>query len=116
VIAKAGPVTGRVAIIADKYLAFGFRLAGIEAFPIRDEKEAIKTLERVIAEDKHDVIVIPENLSVVLRKQRQALIAREKPRPVIAVIPGFGGSTGERLNELRALVTQSVGAELKFEE
>jgi len=34
---------------------------------------------------------------------------------VIAVIPDFGGPTGDRLRELRALVTQSVGAELKFE-
>jgi vacuolar-type H+-ATPase subunit F/Vma7 len=106
---------GKVAIIADKYLATGFRLAGVFAFPVRDAKEAAATLDRLVAEDKYDVIIITENLSIALRKQREAIRARQKQRPVIAVIPDFAGSTGERLRELRTLVTQSVGAELKFE-
>jgi vacuolar-type H+-ATPase subunit F/Vma7 len=105
----------RVAIIAEKYLAAGFILAGVAAFPVRDAKEAAETLEKVVAENKYDVIIITENLSIVLKKQREALLARERRRLVIAVIPDFKGPTGERLRELRALVTQSVGAELKFE-
>jgi vacuolar-type H+-ATPase subunit F/Vma7 len=105
-----------VAIIADKYLAFGFRLAGVIAYPVQNAQEAAKTLEKIVAENKYDVIIITENLSVALKQQRQAILAREKQRPVIAVIPGFNGPTGERLRELRTLVTQSVGAELKFEE
>ncbi len=111
---KMGQDNGRVAIIADKYLAFGFRLAGIIAFPVRDVQEATKAFEKIVAEDKYDVIIMTENLSMVLKKQR-AVLAREKQRPVIAVIPDFNGPTGERLRELRTLVTQSVGAELKFE-
>jgi vacuolar-type H+-ATPase subunit F/Vma7 len=105
----------RVAIIADKYLAFGFRMAGVIAFPVRDAQQAGKTLERIVAEDKYDVIIITENLSIALRRQREAILARERQRPVIAVIPDLGGPTGERLRELRRLVTESVGAELKFE-
>jgi vacuolar-type H+-ATPase subunit F/Vma7 len=104
-----------VAIIADKYLALGFRMAGVIAFPVRDAKEAVTALDRILEEDKYDVIIITENLSTALKKQREALLARERQRPVIAVIPDFSGPTGDRLRELRALVTQSVGAELKFE-
>jgi len=104
-----------VAIIADKYLATGFRLAGVAAFPVQDSKEASTTLERLLAEDKYDVIVTTEKLSAALRKEREAILARGKGRPVIAIIPDFGGPTGERLRELHTLISQSVGAELKFE-
>lgn len=106
----------RVAIIADKYLALGFKMAGAIAFPVRDAGEAATTLDKILEQDKYDVIIITENLSTALRKQREALLARERQRPVIAVIPDFSGPTGDRLRELRALVTQSVGAELRFED
>ena len=104
-----------VAIIADKYLAYGFRMAGVIAFPVRDAEEAARAFEKIVAENKFDVIIITENLSIALKEQREAMLARESERPVIAVIPDFKGPTGERLRELRNLVTQSVGAELKFE-
>ena len=106
----------RVAIIADKFLATGFRMAGVAAFPVGNAAEAAETLERIVAEDSYDVIIITENLSSALKKQRETILAKEKQRPVIAVIPDLSGPTGERLRELRALVAQSVGAELKFEE
>jgi vacuolar-type H+-ATPase subunit F/Vma7 len=112
---KLGQDVDRVAIIADKYLALGFRMAGVTAFPVRDAGEAATALDRILEEDKYNVIIITENLSSALKKQREALLTRERERPVIAVIPDFGGPTGDRLRELRALVTQSVGAELKFE-
>jgi vacuolar-type H+-ATPase subunit F/Vma7 len=105
----------RVAIIADKYLALGFRMAGAIAFPVRNAEEAATVLDKILEEETYDVIIITENLSTALKQQRETLLARERQRPVIAVIPDFSGPTGDRLRELRALVTQSVGAELKFE-
>jgi vacuolar-type H+-ATPase subunit F/Vma7 len=107
---------GEVAIIADKYLATGFRLAGVNPFPVRDAKEATATFEKIVEDEKYDVIIIAENLLMGLEKQRMALLAREGRRPVIGVIPDFKGSTGQRIKELRSLIVQSVGAELKFEE
>jgi vacuolar-type H+-ATPase subunit F/Vma7 len=104
-----------VAIVADKYLATGFRLAGVVAFPVQNPEEASATLEKMVAEDKYDIIIITERLSTALKKQRDAILARRKGRPVIAVIPDFEGPTGERLRELHTLISQSVGAELKFE-
>jgi len=114
-ILKTNQDNRMVAIIADKYLAYGFRLAGIIAFPVQGSQEAAETLETIVSENKYDIIIITENLSIALRKQREAILAREKQRPIIAVIPDFNGPTGERIRELRTLVTQSVGAEIKFE-
>jgi vacuolar-type H+-ATPase subunit F/Vma7 len=102
------------AIIAEKYLATGFTLAGVTAFPVRNAQEAASEFERIVAENKFDVIMITERLSQGLKKQRAAIVARGKARPVIAIVPDFGGPTGERLHELHALISQSVGAELKF--
>jgi vacuolar-type H+-ATPase subunit F/Vma7 len=56
-----------------------------------------------------------EKLSIALRREREMILGRRKGRPVIAVIPDFEGSKGERLKELHTLISQSVGAELKFE-
>ena len=104
----------RIAIIAEKYLATGFSLAGVAAFPVSDAQEAASEFERIVSEDKFDVIIITERLSEALKVQREAIVARGKARPVIAVVPDFEGPTGERLRELHMLISQSVGAELKF--
>jgi vacuolar-type H+-ATPase subunit F/Vma7 len=103
-----------IAIIAERYLATGFTFAGITAFPAGDAEEAASEFERIVAEDKFDVIMITEKLSEQLKKQRAAIVARGKARPIIAIVPDFGGPTGERLRELHTLISQSVGAELKF--
>jgi vacuolar-type H+-ATPase subunit F/Vma7 len=104
-----------VAIIADKYLATGFRLAGVVAFPVQSPKEASVTLQKMVAEDKYDIIIMTEKLAIALKREREAILARRKGRPVMAVIPDFEGPTGERIRELHSLISQSVGAELKFE-
>ncbi len=104
-----------VAILADKYLATGFRLTGVASFSVQDSKEASATLQKLVAEDKYHVIIITEKLSAALKKEKEDILARRKGRPVIAVIPDFEGPTGERLKELHTLISQSVGAELKFE-
>lgn len=104
----------RVAIIAEKYLASGFMLAGVSAFPVADAQEAAAVFERIAGGDKFDVIIVTERLSAALKKQREAILAKGKARPVIAVVPDFEGPTGERLRELHTLISQSVGAELKF--
>jgi vacuolar-type H+-ATPase subunit F/Vma7 len=104
----------RIAIIAEKYLATGFMLAGVAAFPVSDAHEAASAFERIVSGEKFDVIILTERLSEALKVQREAIVARGKARPVIAVVPDFEGPTGERLRDLHMLISQSVGAELKF--
>ena len=104
----------KIAIIAEKYLATGFMLAGVAAFPVRDAEEAASEFQRLASDDKFDVIILTERLSEALKAQRETIVARRKARPVVAVVPDFEGPTGERLQELHTLISQSVGAELKF--
>ena len=103
-----------VAVIADKYLATGFRLAGVDAFPVKDGEEAKKKLEEIIAEKKYKVVLIPERFAPSLREERMRLLESEEIYPVIALIPDLEGSTGERTQELYQLISQAVGARLKL--
>ncbi len=104
-----------VAIIADKHLATGFRLAGIDAFPVGKKEEAKIVFARLISEGKHDVIILTERLSRELQREKAKIVSLGKGRPVFAVIPDFEGPTGQRIKELHELISESVGAELKFE-
>ena len=105
----------QVAIIADKHLAAGFRLAGVEAFPIKSTEEARALLSSLVSEGKYDVVILTEQLSRDLRREKSRIVSLGKGRPVFAVIPDLQGPTGQRTRELHDLVSESVGAELKFE-
>ena len=106
----------KVAIIADKHLATGFRLAGIEAFPIESDQEARVLLARLVSEGKHDAVILTERLSKELHREKSKIISSGKGKPIFVVIPDFQGPTGQRIRELHELISESVGAELKFEE
>ena len=47
----------RAAIIANKHLATGFRLAGVDAFPIENVEEARAVLSRIVSEKRHDIVI-----------------------------------------------------------
>ena len=104
-----------VAIIAEKHLATGFRLAGIEAFPIENIEEAKTVLSRILTEEKHDIIILTERLSKELHNEKAKVLSRGKGKPIFAIFPDFHGPTGQRTRELHDLISESVGAELKFE-
>ena len=104
-----------IAVIAEKHLATGFRLAGIEAFPIENIGEAKTALSKILAEEKHDIIILTERLSKELHNEKAKVLARGKGKPIFAVFPDFQGPTGQRTRELHDLISESVGAELKFE-
>ncbi len=104
-----------VAIIAEKHLATGFRLAGVEAFPIQSNQEAKAVLARLVSEGKYDIIFLTEKLSKELQREKAKIVSLGKGKPVFAVIPDFQGPTGQRTRELHSLISESVGAELKFE-
>ncbi|MEM3017294.1 MAG: V-type ATP synthase subunit F [Candidatus Bathyarchaeia archaeon] len=104
-----------IAIIADKHLAAGFRLAGVESYPVKNVEEARELLLKLASEGEHDVVILTERLSEELRRERLKILSMSRGKPVLAVIPDFQGPRGKRRRELHELVSESVGAELKFE-
>ena len=105
-----------VAIIADKYLATGYRLAGIASFPVKTLTEARVRLREVTAKGKHKIIILPEKLAYQLREEREGLPEIGGVKPLFVIVPDFRGPTGERTKELYQVISKAVGAKLKFEE
>lgn len=105
-----------VAIIANKYLATGYRLAGIASFPVKTLAEARVRLREVTTKGSHKIILLPEKLAYQLREEREALLEIGGVKTLFVIVPDFQGPTGERTKELYQVISKAVGAKLKFEE
>jgi vacuolar-type H+-ATPase subunit F/Vma7 len=102
----------RVAIMADKYLSTGFRLAGVKSFPV-ETTEASARLDEIMRDEQCKVIILPENLAEILKKKREEMMSKGRIFPVFAVVPDFEGSRKLREKELYEVVERAVGAKLK---
>jgi vacuolar-type H+-ATPase subunit F/Vma7 len=102
----------RVAIVADKFLSTGFRLAGVEPF-IAGTAEASAKLDEVMRDEQYKVIILPESLAEALRKRREEVAKKERVFPIFAIVPDFGESRGLREKELYQVVERAVGAKLR---
>ena len=103
----------RVAIIADKYLSTGFRLAGVAAFPAENAVEAASRLDEVLKDENYKVIILTEKLAEALKDKRDEIISNRRAYPVFAVIPDFEGSKRLREKELYQAVERAIGSKLR---
>lgn len=103
-----------IAAVGDKYFVTIFRLVGIKSFPVENSHEAERKIKEMIEKGNYKVILIPESLASKIKHIRMEVVRSGKPYPVFAIIPGFEGSSKERLNEIYQLINQAVGVKLKF--
>jgi vacuolar-type H+-ATPase subunit F/Vma7 len=106
----------KAAIIADKYLATGYRLAGIASFPVKSLAEARARLAEITTKGSYKIIFLPEKLAYQLREEREELSKIGGVKTLFVIVPDFHGPTGERTKELYQVISKAVGAKLKFEE
>ena len=104
-----------VAIIGDKYLANGYRLAGIKAIPIRDIEDAVRKFKETVLKKEYDMILIPEEYADRIKRESK-LLESGKNQPIISIIPGLKGLTKGRTAALYDLVSQAIGTKLKVED
>ena len=88
---------------------------GVEAFSVKSTDEARALLSNIVSGARYDVVILTERLSRELQREKAKIVSLGKGRPVFAVIPDLQGTTGQRTRELHDLISESVGAELKFE-
>ncbi len=103
-----------VAIIAEKYLATGYRLAGVHSIPVRDVNEALEKFKRSILDMRFEIILVQEEFAERIKEEAK-LIESTGKLPIISIIPGFKGPTKGRAMKLYDLVSQAVGTRLKME-
>lgn len=80
--------------IADKDTVRGFALAGVAGTAVADAKAAAEALARAAAQKECGVIIITESAASLIRAQVDAM-RLEVSRPLIAEIPGGGGSAAK---------------------
>ncbi len=101
---------GKMAVVGPAETITVFKAAGVEAFPVTDEKSARETLRRVARE--HAVVFLAEEYAEPL----QDLMKRfdEEAYPVVLPIP-MGKQTGYGEEFLRASMERALGVDILFQ-
>ncbi len=104
-----------VAIIADRYSALAFRLAGVDEYTADSPDDAVQRFLEIVDKGNYRVIMVSERFFKAVNKAKVKRLGSEV-YPIIAAVPDFAGSTGERLQELYDSISRAVGAKLKLGE
>ena len=101
-------MTGKMAIVGDGDSIMVFKAAGVETFPVADEKGARDALRKIASEYK--IIFITEELARSLGEFLKRF--DEEPYPVILPIPSKKGSTGYGEEILRSTMERALGVDI----
>ena len=101
----------KVAIMGNYNTILGFKAVGVNAFPISEVEDAVKTLEKIKKSDEYGIIFITEDWLEQLFKEIEEIFG-QSALPAIVGIPSQKGSTGAGLKNLSRIVEQAVGSDI----
>jgi len=101
----------KIALMGDKDSIIGFKLLGVDLFPVSEPAEAIKLLNK-IANGKYAVVFITEKIasetmSVIEELQRVSTIS-------FTVVPGKLGNKNIGLTLLKKNIEKAIGKDILF--
>ena len=101
----------KIALMGDKDSIIGFKLLGVDLFPVNEPAEAIKLLNK-IANEKYAVVFITEKIasemmSVIGELQRVSTIS-------FTVVPGKFGNKNIGLTLLKKNIEKAIGKDILF--
>jgi len=99
----------KIAVIADKSSALGFKALGLSVFPA-DSADAARDILKTIAAQDYAVIYISEHLARALQEEIAAY--KDKLTPAVILIPSASGPSGLGMAALKAAVERAVGADI----
>ena len=101
----------KIAVMGDRDSVMGFKVLGLDVFPVTDPEEGRKTLHR-LAREPYAIIYITEQLAARITEE----ISRYKDQltPAVILIPGKDGASGNGLMSVRKAVERAVGADILF--
>lgn len=101
----------KIAVIGGRETVMGFTALGLDAFPVSNAEEGMRTL-RSLARDNEDyaIIYIEENLAEALKSEIDRY--KDSPTPAIILIPGREGSLGLGQSALNAAVERAIGTNI----
>ncbi len=90
----------RIAVIAERYVALGFKLAGVPDVFISDGIEAVKMLGKLMEGKDYGIIVVEDRIRTHMSGQ-MLLAAETSVNPLVIFIPSPGsGSPSESVEEM----------------
>lgn len=104
----------KAAVIGAPVFVSGFEMVGFEGFKAESESELRETIERLIETNEYGLIVIPERYTHVTKDIRDRLAKEGKVAPIFSFIPDYTGIKGERVNELKQLISLALGVKLEL--
>lgn len=96
----------KIGIVGEKDTIAGFRVLGLEAFPVKTPQETRELLESLSKQD-YAVIYITEQAAQPVMDYIREL--KTRTLPAIVLIPGNKGSMGIAVDEIKNAVEKAVG-------
>ncbi len=103
--------TYRIAAVGDKDSILGFKILGVDTFPVATAEEALAAL-RKIAGQSYGVIFVTEELAAQLEEPLQELDKRFLP--AVVLIPSSRGTLGLGMQNIKQKVEKAIGADILF--
>ena len=99
----------KIAVMGDRDSVMGFKVLGLDVFPVTDPEEGRKTLHR-LAREPYAIIYITEQLASRINDE----ISRYKDQltPAVILIPGKEGSLGIGMSKVSESVERAIGANI----
>ncbi len=99
----------KIAVMGDRDSVMGFKVLGLDVFPVTDPEEGRKTLHR-LAREPYAIIYITEQLAARITEE----ISRYKDQltPAVILIPGKEGSLGIGMSKVSESVERAIGANI----
>ncbi len=103
-----------VAVVGPSSFITCFQLIGAEGYNCVTGEEVAATLSRLIDERKYKLIVFPERFAAETQAAREQVLKRGAISPVFALVPDFTMETGDRMQELQAVISLAIGTKLEL--
>ncbi len=103
----------KIAAVGDKDVIMPFKAIGVEIFPVpkREDTEGFaETITHKLIKEDYGLIIVTEDYAEKLKKVFDEI--KEKPLPVIVVIPGSEGAKGFTYARLREIIRKAVGVDI----
>lgn len=104
----------KAAVIGDPTFTSGFELVGFEGFTVQSEAEVVDVVEKLVNADEYGLIVLPERYLTTTKEIRDQLAEEGRVAPTFSFLPDYTGIKGERVEELKRLISLALGVELKL--
>ena len=104
----------KIGMIGDRDSVIGFMSLGFSVHEADDSQKAGIILKELVKSGEYAIIYLVEKYANDLKELLDAY--KDMPLPAITTMPGFGGSSGIGMQNIKSAVERAVGADILFKD